>query len=386
MSETSPLSKLSIGRFFKTLPDPRHHRGKIVHPLLTIVVLALCGTIAGADDFEMIVTFAKERFEWFAKIVDLSNGIPSHDTFERVFARLDPLAFQRCLLQWVQALHKATGGKVIAIDGKAVREAMNRSKDKGPLCLVTAWACANHLLLGQVAGPEGSNELGALPALLELLELNGAIVTLDALGCQKAIVKQIVDQKGDYVIAVKENQEKLYEAVLDSFEKAFNGAPLPASQTHETTEQGHGRVEKRTVTVIEVPEALEEKEQWSAMRSFVMVTRETTTKKSAEPIVGVRYYISSLLPKAKTLGEIVRGHWGIENQLHWQLDVSFREDTSRARQKNAQANLGIVRRVALSLIKNTANLKGSVKSKRHQAGWSEKTLEAILFGIPIDNR
>jgi predicted transposase YbfD/YdcC len=379
MSAPSGLSKVSIRRFFKTLPDPRRHQGKVIHPLINIVVIALCATIAGANDVGAIVEFATARLDWFAKLLDLSNGIPSHDTFERVFANLDPIAFQRCLLQWIDALHASTAGKIIAIDGKAAREAMNRSGDKGPLCLVTAWASANQVLLGQVAGPEGSNELGALPQLLELLTLKGAIVTLDALGCQKHVVAQIVDQKGEYVISVKGNQEKLEAVVKAAIEEAVNGDDLPPEQTHTTEGTSHGRVETRTTTVIAAPKEFSGKEEWKGIKSFVMVARETI-EKDRKPKVGIRYYISSLSPKAKKLSKLVRGHWGIENHLHLQLDVSFGEDLSRARKGNAQANLGVIRRTALSMINKTPNIKGSINSKRQQAGWNEKILEAIVFG------
>jgi predicted transposase YbfD/YdcC len=375
---SSQATKASIGQCFRTLPDPRRHQGKIIHPLLTIVVIALCATVAGADDYEAIVAFARQRRDWFAKFVDLSNGIPSHDTFERVLANLNPVAFQRCLLAWIAAFHEATAGKIIAIDGKAAREAMNRSKDKGPLCLVTAWASANHMLLGQVAGPAGSNELGALPQLLELLELKGAIVTLDALGCQKNIVEQIADRGGRYVISVKGNQERLEQVVHDTIESALNRDDLKPAQSHTTTEQKHGRIETRTTTAIPVPEHFEGKDDWKGLKSFVMVVRETTHP-DGRTTTGIRYFISNLEPTAKRLSLIVRGHWRIENQLHWQLDVSFDEDGNRARRNHAQANLGVLRRTALSMIKNTPDLSGSVKSKRLQAGWSERTLEAIIF-------
>ena len=382
MSQSSPLSKVAINHFFKKLPDPRPHQGKVTHPLINIVVIALCATVAGADDYGMMVEFATAHRDWFGKFLDLTNGIPSHDTIGRVFANLDPIKFQQCLLAWIKALHESTGGKIIAIDGKAAREAMNRSKDKGPLCLVTAWASANHMLLGQVAGPPGSSELGALPQLLDLLELKGAIVTLDALGCQKEIVAQIVDKGGNYLISVKGNQETLQEVVLDSFEKAFDKDQLKPKQTHTTTEKSHGRIEERTITVIEAPEKFAGKEEWKGIKSFVMAVRETTDK-DGKTEGGVRYYVSSLVPNAKKMSEIVRGHWGIENGLHWVLDVAFGEDLNRARLNNAQANLGVLRRVAVSMVKNTPNLKGGTKSKRQQAGWNEKTLEAILFGSKI---
>jgi DDE_Tnp_1-associated/EF hand len=198
MTKSPRLSQTSIHKFFASLPDPRRRRRRVKHPLLNLVVIAICGTIAGADDWEEIVQFARDRREWLSRFLDLSKGVPSHDTFGRVFAKLDPVAFQKCLLAWVQRLHELTQGQVIAIDGKVAREAMARAGDQGPMTLVSAWATANHICLGQVAGETGSNELGALPKLLDLLNLDGAIVTLDALGCQKEIVVKIVDKGGDY--------------------------------------------------------------------------------------------------------------------------------------------------------------------------------------------
>jgi predicted transposase YbfD/YdcC len=375
MSRSSSLTRLSIRRFFARLPDPRRRRSRIAHPLLSIVVMALCGVIAGADTWEEIARFARMRRDWLAKFLDLRQGIPSHDTFGRVFAALDPVAFQRCLLAWISALHEVSQGEIIAIDGKAAREAMARASDKGPLCLVSAWATANHVVLGQVAASAGSNELGALPKLLELLELHGAIVTLDALGCQKEIVGQIVQQGGDYVIAVKGNQEKLLNAVHEAFGQAFDA---DQGTTFEKREHGHGRQETRTCTVIEVPK--EFPEHWAGLKSLAMISREYVDRQG-ETHTGVRYYISSLPAQAaRTIAKAVRGHWSIENQLHWTMDVSFGEDTNRAREKNAQANLGMLRRTALSLLKNAAGLSGSINCKRKQAGWDDRILENVLLG------
>ena len=377
---SSRLSPASIRKFFASLPDPRRRRTRVKHPLLTLVVIALCGAIAGADTWEEIVQFARDRREWLARLVDLSAGIPSHDTFGRVFAALNPVAFQKCLLNWVQRLHEVTQGQVIAIDGKVAREAMARAGDQGPMTLVSAWVSANHVFLGQVAGPKGSNELGALPKLLELLDLHGAIVTLDALGCQKEIVAQIVDQGGDYVIAVKGNQEKLEAAV-----HATLGAALEANQALPTItrlEEKHGRQERRLYTVLEVPKDFAELEQWKGLTSLVMVSREYVDTKG-ETHTGTRYYISSLPPQVKRLAAAVRGHWGIENSLHWVLDVVFREDRSRARADHAQANLGIFRRTALTLLKNTEGLKGSIHCRRQQAAWNNATLERVIFGCQL---
>jgi predicted transposase YbfD/YdcC len=377
LTQSSRLSQTNIHKFFASLPEPRQRRKRIKHPLLTLVVIALCGTIAGADSWEEIVQFARDRRDWLSRFLDLSEGIPSHDTFGRVFAALDPVAFQKCLLAWVQRLHEVTAGQVIAIDGKVVREAMARSGDQGPMTLVSAWATANHICLGQVAGEAGSNELGALPKLLELLDLDGAIVTLDALGCQKEIVAQIVGKKGDFVISVKGNQEKLEAAV-----HATLGAAMEAQTAMPTitrVEETHGRKERRLYTVLPVPDDFAELAQWKGLKSLVMVAREYVDAKG-QTHTGVRYYISSLPAEVKRIAAAVRGHWGIENGMHWVLDVAFREDRNRARAKNAQANLGILRRTALSLLKNTEGLKGSVHCRRQQAAWNDATLEKILFG------
>lgn len=378
MARSSRLSPVSIQKFFAGLPEPRRRRTRVAHPLINLVVMALCGVIAGADSWEEISRFARARREWFARLLNLGRGVPSPDTFGRVFAALNPVAFQKCLLAWVTALHETTHGQIIAIDGKAAREAMARSSDNGPLCLVSAWATANHVVLGQVAGPAGSNELGALPKLLELLELHGAIVTLDALGCQKDIVRQIVAQGGDYVISVKGNQDKLEDAVQEAFAEVFDSDEEISTRT--TQEQGHGRTETRLCTVIEVPETFAEKEKWNGLKSLVMVTREYEDTKGTTH-TGVRYFISSLpVRRAKTIAKAVRDHWSIENQLHWAMDVAFGEDTNRSRQAHSQENLGMLRRTALSLLKNAEGLEGSVHCKRKQAGWSDTILENVLFG------
>lgn len=382
MARSSRLAPLAIQRFFRCLPDPRLRRKRIKHPLINLVFMAVCAVIAGADNWEEIARFAKMRRQWFGKFLELQPRDPSHDTFGRVFSALDPLAFQKCLLAWVTALHEMTQAKFIAIDGKAAREAMARSTDLGPLCLVSAWATANHVVLAQVAGPAGSNELGALPKLLELLELEGAIVSLDALGCQKAIVSTIVEKHGDYVISVKGNQEKLEAAVHEAFAQAFDSNPeLPSITTHE---KGHGRIETRSCTVIDIPTTFAEKADWPGLQSLAMVTREYTDK-TGETRTGVRYYISSLpARRAKSIAKAVRGHWGIENQLHWVLDVSFGEDANRARKAHAQANLGIIRRTVLAMLKKTEGMEGSIKCRRKQAGWDDELLENIIFGRKLE--
>lgn len=377
MTKSSRLHPTTIHRLFFSLPDPRRRHTRIQHPLLNLVAIALCGTIAGANDWEEIVQFAKARHQWLSRFLDLSQGIPSHDTFERVFAMLDPVAFQRCLLAWVRHLHDVTQGQIIAIDGKVAREAMARAGEQGPLTLVSAWATANQVCLGQVAGESGSNELGALPKLLDILELKGAIVTLDALGCQKNIVSQIVEKNGDYVIGVKGNQEKLETAVKAAFEAAAESKVLVPSITR--VEQKHGRKELRVYSVLPVGDEFAELAHWKGLKSVVKVSREYEDGKGKKH-TGTRYYISSLPAEAQQIAGAVRGHWGIENGLHWVLDVAFREDRNRSLASHCQANLGIIRRTAISLLRNTDGLTGSIHCRRQQAAWNEETLEKILFG------
>jgi predicted transposase YbfD/YdcC len=297
---------------------------------------------------------------------------------------LDPIAFQKCLVTWIGGLHRTTKGQVIAIDGKAAKEAMIRAGDQGPLMLVSAWATENRVLLGQVAGPEGSGESAALPKLLELLDLKGAIVTLDALGCQRKLVRQIVDQGGDYLISVKRNQAQLHAAVQRTITDAVEvgGASI---QTHRTEDTSHGRNDVRVIAVLEVPDDSLDREQfdqWSGLRTLVMAMRDGEDS-TGKRYSGVRYFISSLPANAKQLAQVVRDHWRVENELHWVLDVEFGEDRNRARQKNSQANLGALRRTATSLLKNAPGLKGSTHSKRLRATYNEKVIETVLFGREI---
>lgn len=380
MAISRRLSPSGIRKFFATLPDPRRRLRRVRYPLLSLIVIAVCATIAGANTSEEIALFARTHRPWLAGLIQLPEDqrqSPSHDTFDRVLSALDAVAFQKCLLAWLHALHENTQG-LIAIDGKAAREAMARAGDQGPLTLVSAWASANHLFLGQVAGAPGSNELEAIPRLLELLNLEGAVVTLDALGCQQGIVEQIVEQGGDYVIAVKGNQPKLEAAVHEACAQALAQEPVTAP-TLLQDDNRRSRHETRCYVALPVPAEVAEFDAWSGVRSLVVVTREYVDAQG-ETQSGTRYYISSLPPRVRFLAQAVRGHWKVENELHWVLDVAFREDRNRARADNAQANLGVLRRVALSLLKNTPELKGSIDSRRKQAGWDEATLEKVLFG------
>jgi predicted transposase YbfD/YdcC len=389
MATSRHLSPACVRKFFAKLPDPRRRPSRVRYRLVSLIVIALCATIAGANDVEEIALFARTHRAWLAGLVELPEDpeqSPSHDTFDRVLSALDPIAFQKCLLAWLDALQESVPG-LIAIDGKVAREAMARAKDQGPLTLVSAWAsaasasassAASHLFLGQVAGVSGSNELEAIPRLLELLELEGAIVTLDALSCQRHIVEQIVEKKGDYVISVKGNQPALQAAVQEAIEEALTQEPVTAS-TSQKDDNRRGRRETRCTVAVPVPPGVSAFDGWSGVRSLVAVTREYVDAQGVMQ-AGTRHYITSLPPQATKLARVVRGHWKVENELHWVLDVTFREDRNRSRAGHAQANLGVLRRVSLSLLKNTQGLKGSVDSRRKQAGWDEATIEKVLFG------
>lgn len=369
-----------IAHYFQDLEDPRLDRSQC-HNLTDIIVIALCAVICGADTWVAVEKFGHAKFTWLRQRLELPNGIPSHDTFGRVFRLLNPDAFMACFLAWIGAVADATDGRLIPIDGKTVRRSMDNSIGQSPLHLVSAWSAANHLLLGQVAVDSKSNEITAIPELLNLLDLRGAIVTIDAMGCQKEIARQVIAGGGDYVLAAKGNQETLHSGMIEYLGKVIDeDVPEVIARRHDTVETGHGRHEERLVVAVPVPEDFPQKELWAGLKSLCLVVR---TRQSNGKVEGPEafYYISSLEADAAVLGAAIRGHWSIENNLHWILDVSFREDESRVRKDNAPANLGLLRRISLSLLKRCNKLKGGIQTKRLQAAWDEKALEAILAGF-----
>jgi predicted transposase YbfD/YdcC len=367
-------SEITFARYFADLPDPRVDRAK-KHRLDDILGITLCAVICGADSFEEIERFGEAREEWLRRHFALPHGIPSHDTFNRVLAALDRTKFAECFGKWMAELCEATGLRAIAVDGKACRAAPGDTFS-GCLHLVSAWATENGLVLGQRAVEDGSHEIAAVPELLRVLDLEGALVTLDAAGCQTEIVRQIREQGGDYLVAVKGNQPSLQQAVHAAFDRAcdeeFAGCPMAAS-----VEDGHGRHEERYVTVIRDPEGLPG--EWKDARAVVVVGRERRVNGSGNAST-THYYITSLRCGARKLAGYVRGHWGIENGLHWVLDVTFGEDANRTRDTNAGANLGVIRRVAASLLKQDAK-RGSIKAKRLTAAWDENYLQQVLQGF-----
>lgn len=361
-----------IATHFADLPDPRIDRCKR-HDLLAIVTIALCGVICGADSWVEIERFGHAKRAWLETVVSLPHGIPAHDTFGRVFAALDPVAFETAFLGWVQTLVAPTDGAVVAIDGKTARRSHDRAHDRGPLHLVSAWASANHVVLGQVATQDHSNEIAAIPALLETLALKDTVVTIDAMGCQTAIAAQIVAGKGDYVLALKGNQETLHELVQHHFARV----DVPAD--HRTVDKGHGRLEIRTCRATDDPAIiawLDPEGAWPGLRSIAAVTGERRIGETMT--TETRYYLSSLPADATRIGQAVRTHWGIENGVHWVLDVAFREDDSRVRTGHAAENLALLRKLALTLLKRETTAKVGVKAKRLMCGWDETYLANVL--------
>lgn len=371
----------SILAHFASLDDPRAGPA-IRHELRDIVAIALCAVICGADTWVEVEQFGHDKREWLGTFLALPHGIPSHDTFGRVFAALDPAQFERAFASWVQAVARLTGGEVVAVDGKVLRRSHDRANGKDALALVSAWAATNRLTLGQVAVADGSNEIAAIPELLRLLALQGCIVTIDAIGCQTAIARQVVAQEADYVLALKTNQGTLHEAVAVLFaEGQATGFAGFAHTTHRTVEKGHGRLEIRRAWAVSEPEViayLDPAGAWPGLRSVAMIEAE----RRIGPAVSreTRYYISSLPGAAESLGAAVRGHWGIENRLHWVLDVAFREDESRVRQGAADHNLALLRRLALTLLRRETTAKVGTKAKRLKAGWSTAYLLKVLAG------
>jgi predicted transposase YbfD/YdcC len=362
---------------FADLTDPR--RRKVVYPLISIVAIAICAVIAGADDFVSIAEWGVQKRDWLSKFLDLSNGIPSHDRFNAVFAALKPAEFEKCLVSWITALHELTEGQVVAIDGKTLRHSFDKATGKSAIHMVSAWATANHISLGQVVVDAKSNEITAIPKLLQLLEISGSVVTIDAMGCQTAIAETIVNGGADYVLAAKNNQPTLFAGItahfLDHMEDDF--ARIKVSR-HETTERGHGRDEHRTYLVCDAPADLPDLARWKKLKRIGIAISETI--RDGKPTDDVRYYILSRKMSARSFGAAVRGHWSIENKLHWQLDMTFGEDQCRIRKGNADANFSILRRTALSLLKNEKTAKVGMKNKRLTAAWNTEYLEKVLLG------
>lgn len=364
-------------RFFDELEDPRMNRTKR-HSLSDILVITICAVICGADEWTEIELFGKSKGKWFKTFLELPNGIPSHDTFGRVFSRLNPKQLEQCFQRWMAAMAQCSGGQLIAIDGKTIRRSSNKADNKSAIHLVSAWSETNHLVLGQLATDEKSNEIKAIPQLLKMLDITDSVVTIDAMGCQRAIAQQIVKQKGHYVLQVKKNQEKLHDLMQETFDELIGqGIPGVGYACHEDVDAGHGRIETRRIWTTDWTGWYADRDKWKGLRSFVCVEsiREVNGKSSTER----RYYISDLDGRdAKAMLGYIRGHWGIENKLHWSLDVTFREDDLRQRVGHSAENLSRIRRLALNLLRQDKSVKVGAKAKRLKACLEEEYLLRIL--------
>jgi predicted transposase YbfD/YdcC len=356
--------------------DPRSDNKR--HLFLDIIVIAICAVICGADTWADIELFGTSNEDWFRQFLKLPHGIPSRDTFLRLFARLDPEQFQSCFVKWVQAAEKLMVGQVVALDGKTLRRSHDRASDKEALHLVSAWASKNRLVLGQRVVDDKSNEITAIPQLLDILELSGCIVTIDAIGCQTAIVEKIIDKKADYVLPVKENQGRLHEAVRDLFDDPAELRSVKCDY-HKTVNKGHGRIEIRECWTTSDPEYLQYiagLSEWQGLQSIGVVQAER--RRGDAKTVTRRYFISSLSSDARRMLHTVRTHWEIENKVHWILDVVFREDDCRVRKGNGAQNFAVLRHIALNLLRREKTTKRSIRSKRLKAGWDKAYLLKVL--------
>ena len=368
----------SFVQHFENIEDPRRQAG-LRHALIEILFIAICAIIAGADDWVAIERFGKAKVNWFKKYLYLKHGIPAHDTFGDVFGMLDPEQFAEAFIGWMQMIATVSG--VIALDGKTIRRSFDKALGKSAIHMVSAWSSENRLILGQVKVDDKSNEITAIPKLLELLVIKGCLVTIDAMGCQTEIAHQIVEQGGDYLLAIKKNQKYLYEDVEHLFKHAvaqnFTAAGFDEART---VDKQHGRLEIRHCQLISEPEWLDylrSRHDWEKLHSVVKIQteRQMGRKKSQES----RYYLCSSMASAADLLEGTRAHWGVENNVHWILDVVFDEDASRVRTGHAQQNLATMRRMAINMLNQEQTRKDSLKGKRQLAGWDESYLERIIF-------
>lgn len=356
--------------FFSQLEDPRVERTK-EHLLADIIFITIAAVICGAETWNDIENYGNSKIQWLKQYLKLSNGIPSHDTFNRVFSAINPKHLEKCFLKWIKSVSKITNGDVISIDGKSIRG--SRSKDsKSFVHMVSAWSRENHLVLGQVKVTEKSNEITAIPELLKVLFLKGCIVTIDAMGCQRDIAEQIIEQEADYVLAVKGNQGTLEENIKDTIRF------IKPIDINEDVDIGHGRIETRKCSVYNDFSHLENPEKWKGIKSIVKIDSIRHIKSTGKEEYETRLYISSLGANAKLISESIRSHWGVENSLHWVLDVSFGEDNSMKRNEISVQNFSIINRIALNLVQNEKSKKRSVKGKRLDAGWNNDYLIKIL--------
>ncbi len=356
------------------IPDPRIDRTKL-HPLENVLMIAFLAVMSGADTFEEIEFYGRIKREWLSQYLDMEHGIPSHDTFNRVFQMLNPQVFQQHMVSWLKELVGVDGPQIIAIDGKTARSSCSLARRA--LHSISAWVSANHLTLGQLRCEDKSNEITAIPILLEIIDPKGSIITIDAMGTQQSIAKDIVERQGDYVLALKENQGRLYQDVIEYFDDQQQRRYCYCSK-ERTIDAAHGRIEERVIYCADADEAgLLQTDKWEKLRSIIKV--QTTVQRDQKASMDTRYYISSLEhTQAALLLHCIRSHWGIENSLHWVLDVVFREDHSRIRSGRADENMAFLRKAVISAVKNEMSSKGSLKARRKIIGWDNDYLMKIL--------
>ena len=358
------------------ITDPRP--GEPVYPLVNILFMTICAVTAGADDYVSIAKFARTKKSWFAKFLDMSAGVPSHDRFNAIVNAIKPEEFEPMLFAWLTELHKITNGQVIAIDGKTLRRSYDRATGKAAIHMVSAWATANHISLGQTVVDAKSNEITAIPKLLEIIEVSGGLITIDAMGCQTEIAEKIIAEGADYCLAVKGNQPKLHEAVkaffLEHLENNFADVDV---NEHHTTESTHGRTDERSYYICKIPSDFPEKKRWKNLAAIGMSINNTERRQGDE--IAVRYYILSKSLSGEEFAGAVRDHWGIENSCHWQLDVTFQEDQCRIRKGHGDENFSTLRRTALSLLKKEKTARCGIKNKRLTAGWDNDYMEKVIF-------
>lgn len=361
---------------FSTLNDPRIDRNKS-HALIDILVLTISAMVSGADGWEAIEDFGKEKIDWLRQYVPLKNGVPSHDCIAYVLSRLSPKKFRECFMSWTAAVREQTGGEVIAIDGKTAKGSRDRKNKRTPLHMVSAWACTNRLVLGQEATNEKSNEITAIPKLLELLALKGCIVTIDAMGCQRDIAAQIIGQEGDYVLGLKGNQGNLHEAVEDFFTTADQQQFAGVSHDYkEEVDKDHGRLERRRYWITEDLRTVPDTQNWKGLRSIGMVER--TCWQGESQTIERRYFINSISAQAKRFAHAVRGHWGVENPLHWRLDVVLGDDASRIRKGNGPAIMTSIRHLCMNLFEQESS-SVSLAKKYRKAAWNDNYRAKVIF-------